>query len=84
MGGGGTVKRVHLEVWDGILADFFIGQQALKLLIRLLAAGKVACICCCTPCAFQVVSTQQQQQHVQDHNPITTLCFDPAEAIWNN
>ena len=53
------MKRVHLEVWDGILADFFIGQQALKLLIRLLAAGKVECICCCTPCAFQVVSTQQ-------------------------
>lgn len=51
--GGARGGHGYLEIWDGVLAVVFIGEQALKLLIRLLAAGQVASICRCTPCTHK-------------------------------
>lgn len=55
-GGGGRGKHGYLEIWDGVLAVVFIGEQALKLFIRLLAARQVAGISCGAPCTHKPFS----------------------------
>lgn len=65
----GVGQGGYLEVRDGILADLFIGEQTLELLVRLLAAGQVACICCSTPYTMQSRNVQQASNMTAHSGP---------------